>query len=135
MGIFNESFTIYNCRDEKWIRTVVPGIQWKQSTVKSVVDGKLSLAEAVQITIPDAACENYRDYKKYLKLTDANAPKYWTLNPEDNQDFIIRGECQQEITEDYSVSQLKKDYYVVTVKSVADNRNKNQLKHIKVVCD
>jgi len=55
------------------------------------------------------------------------------LNPADGTDFIVCGEVAQEIGDGYSISQLKKDFDAYVIVSVSDNRNRNRLKHIRVV--
>lgn len=73
----------------------------------------------------------YVSPKEYASLEDKGG--FWTLNPADGTDFLVCGEVAQEIGDGYSISQLKKDFDAYVIVSVSDNRNRNRLKHIRVV--
>lgn len=133
--MFTDIVTIYNYYQDTWKRTVIKGVQWTPSIVKTVVNGKIDIANVVNITIPDTIqCDkSYSPYKAYMKLSDVNG--YWTLNPADNQDIMILGDIEVDITDTYKLKNLRADYEAHTVKSVKDNRLRARLKNIKVVTD
>lgn len=136
MGLFTDTITLYNHKeDESYQRTVIKGVQFSKKVEKNVTsDNKISLATVVSITIPDTA-ECDRSYvEKQVFKNEEDTSKHWTLDAGANLDIIIHGESEQEITEDYRLKHLKEDYDCVTVSSVSDNRNRDFLKHIKVVC-
>lgn len=136
MGLFTDTITLYNHKpDDTYQRTVIKGVQYRRKVEKTVIsDGKINLADVVTVTIPDTAeCNRQYACKKDFKNTKDTA-SYWTLDAGENLDIIIQGEISQEITEEYRLKHLKADYDCVTVASVADNQNKDRLKHIKVVC-
>lgn len=136
MGIFNDTITIYNHKeDDSYQRTVVRGVMYSSRTEKTVTaDGKINLATTVSVTIPETAVCNrrYVTKREFKVLTDTS--ECWTLNESDNLDVIVWGAVEQELTEDYRLKHLKADYDCVTVAAIEDNRNKPRLKHIKVVC-
>lgn len=136
MGLFTDAITLYNHKpDDAYQRTVIKGVQFSRKVEKTVTtDNKISLASIVNITIPDTAeCE--RSYvEKGVFKNEEDTSSHWTLDAGGNLDIIIHGEVRQEITEDYRLKHLKTDYDCVTVASVSDNRDRDFLKHIKVVC-
>ena len=136
MGLFTDTITLYNHKtDDTYQRTVIKGVQYRRKAEKTVIsDGKINLADVVTVTIPDTAeCSRQYVCKKDFRNVKDTA-SYWTLDAGGNLDIIIQGEINQEITEEYRLKHLKADYDCVTVASVADNRNRDRLKHIKVVC-
>jgi hypothetical protein len=135
--MFTDIVTIYNYYKDGWQRTVVKGVQWTPSIVKTASNGKIDIADVVNITIPSTIqCDKaYMPYKEYSKLSASEVILYWTLNPSDNQDIMILGDIEVDITDTYKLKNLRTDYEVHTVKSVKDNRLRARLKNIKVVTD
>lgn len=133
--MFADTVTIYNYYQDTWQRTVIKGVQWTPSIVKTATNGKIDIANVVNITIPTTIqCDKaYTTYKEYVKLLDVAS--YWTLNPADNQDIMILGDIEVDITDTYKLKNLRADYETHTVKSVKDNRLRARLKNIKVVTD
>lgn len=136
MGIFNDTITIYNHKeDDSYQRTVIHGVMYSSKTEKSLTaDGKIVLATTVNVTIPETAvCDRrYVTKREFMKLADSS--EYWTLNESGNLDIIVYGKVEQELSEEYRLKNLKADYDCATVAAVEDNRNRPRLKHIKVVC-
>lgn len=136
MGIFNDTITIYNHKEDgSYQRTVIHGVMYSSKTEKTVTaDGKIVLATTVSVTIPEtAACERkYISKREFKALADTS--QNWTLDESGNLDIIVQGVVEQELTDEYRLKHLKADYDCVTVAAVEDNRNKPRLKHIKVVC-
>lgn len=140
MAFFTDVMTVYNyiqdSEGEHWARSVIRGVQWRHGKRRvSAGDGVFSNESEESITV-----DFQRDYagnpvylppERYRKAE--NKGGYWTLDPADGTDVIICGEILQEVGRGYSVSQLKRDYAGFTVVSVADNRNRARLKHIRVV--
>lgn len=129
MALFTDIITIYNYfkADGKdlWNRTVLPNVMWNTKKEKAVsADGKVTMTDTVEITIPFRS--GYTKPKQYDGVG-------WTLNAADNMDVIVLGEVQDEMTEAFTITNLRKKYDdVVTVKSVGDNTNRNILKHWRV---
>ncbi len=133
--IFTDTITIYSYyKDngvEKWHRTVLKGVMWKRKRVQSVnVDGKLNIVDTVSITIPYRAL--YLPYKEFLLSSDRLS--HWTIETASNLSVAVLGECNKEIGDNYRLKDLKRDYSdVVTLKSLADNTNRDHLKNWKVI--
>lgn len=133
--IFTDTITIYSYyKDngvEKWHRTVLKGVMWKRKRVQSVnVDGKLNIVDTVSITIPYRAL--YLPYKEFLLSSDRLS--HWTIETASNLSVAVLGECDKEIVDNYRLKDLKRDYSdVVTLKSKADNTNRDHLKNWKVI--
>lgn len=133
--IFTDTITIYSYyKDngvEKWHRTVLKGVMWKRKRVQSVnVDGKLNIVDTVSITIPYRAL--YLPYKEFLLSSDRLS--HWTIEAASNLSVAVLGECNKEIGDNYRLKDLKRDYSdVVTLKSLADNTNRDHLKNWKVI--
>ena len=133
--IFTDTITIYSYyKDngvEKWHRTVLKGVMWKRKRVQTVnIDGKLNIVDTVSITIPYRAL--YLPYKEFLLSNDRLS--HWTIETASNLSVAVLGECDKEIGESYRIKDLKPDYSdVVTLKSLADNTNRDHLKNWKVI--
>lgn len=133
--IFTDTITIYSYyKDngaEKWHRTVLKGVMWKRKRVQSVnIDGKLNIVDTVSITIPYRAL--YLPYKEFLLSSDRLS--HWTIETASNLSIAVLGECDKEIGDGYRLKDLKRDYSdVVTLKSLADNTNRDHLKNWKVI--
>lgn len=140
--LFHETMTVYNFSlengVERWRRTVVRGIQWrhgkKEVTVKDQVATE-SRVESITIDFQRSyGNKPYVDPDCYRELTATEKDNCWTLDDRTEKDVVVYGERMEEISKDYRLSALMKDYqYAVTVKAVSDNRNRRGLKHIKVV--
>lgn len=142
MGFFTDTMTVYNYRremdGEHWYRTVIHGVQWRHGKRHMTAnDGVFTDEPEESITIDfEHVYEGnppYLDPLEYQKLPVDQAPGFWTLDQRNGMDVVACGEVTQEITGDYGISRLKKDYPAFTVTSVADNRNRQRLKHIRVV--
>lgn len=133
--IFTDTITIYSYyKDngvEKWHRTVLKGVMWKRKRVQSVnIDGKLNIVDTVSITIPHRAL--YLPYKEFLLSSDRLS--HWTIETASNLSVAVLGERDKEIGDSYRLKDLKRDYSdVVTLKSLADNTNRDHLKNWKVI--
>ena len=143
-ALFNQKMTVYNHHqnddtgEEFWQRSVVKGIQWMHNRNEvSTSNGVQTENKVESITID--FCRNYGN-KPYIppnefqKLPVEERGKYWTLDTESGEDILIPDEIEQEITTDYRISNLRRDYqYASIVKAATDNRHMPRLKHIKVV--
>ena len=137
--LFTDTMTVYNHYMEdgqdKYKRTIVRGVQWSHSRVMTTTSGNAMSEDRVEsITIDFDANygnEQYINPIEFKKEDDHIG--HWTLNQKDGKDIALLG-VGNEITPDYTVKQLKADHqYIGTVISVADNRNRQFLKTIKVV--
>lgn len=140
--LFNETMTVYNfsLEDgvEKWRRTVIRGIQWRHRKKEVTVKEQVATENRVEsITVDFQRSYGNRPYvipDQYRKLSPAEKDRCWTLDDRTEKDVVVYGEQTEEISEEYRLSSLMKDYqYAATVKAVSDNRNRRGLKHIKVV--
>ena len=103
---------------------------WRQTTTKTVSDGKLEVDDSISITIPYR--NGYLPPKQYAKLPNDQMSQYWTLNSNDNLDVVVLGDIKADLTSDYTLTDLRKDYDVYTVSAVSDNTLVEYLKHWKV---
>lgn len=140
--LFNETMTVYNfsLEDgvEKWRRTVVRGIQWRHRKKEVTVKDQVATESRVEsITVDFQRSYGNRPYvipDQYRKLPAEEKDRCWTLDDRTEKDVVVYGEQTEEISEEYRLSSLMKEYqYAATVKAVSDNRNRRGLKHIKVV--
>lgn len=142
-ALFRETMTVYNySRDtdgtERWRRTVVRGIQWRHRKKDVTVKDQVATETRVESVTVDFRRQygnkQYIEPDEYKMLDSAQKEAYWTLDDKSEKDVIVYGERTEEISEEYRLSALMKDYqYAVTVTSVSDNRNRRGLKNIKVV--
>lgn len=139
MTIFTDTMTVYNHYidengDDKWVRHVINHIQWRNMIVQAAnSDGIITATRSNSITIDFShnKQQNFLTAAEYERT--GQYTKHWTLNAEDDMDVLVQGECDVEITDEYTITNLIKDYGAVTIKSVADNRNRRLLQNIKVV--
>lgn len=140
--LFHETMTVYNFSPEDgveiWRRTVVRGIQWRHGKKEVTVKDQIATENRVEsITIDFKRSYGNKPYMApdcYRKLTAAEKDNCWTLDDRTEKDVVVYGELAEEISKEYRLSALMKDYqYAVTVKAVSDNRNRRGLKHIRVV--
>lgn len=142
--LFNQKMTVYNyyqnddTGEELWQRSVVKGIQWMHNRNEvSTSNGVQTENKVESITIDFGRSYGNKLYvppNEFRKLPVEEKGKYWTIDKESGQDILIPDELEQEITTDYRISNLRRDYqYASIVKAVTDNRHMPRLKHIKVV--
>ena len=142
--LFTDTITVYNhYRDEDtdqdmWNRTVVKGVQWSHNAVETVVSNGVQtevLAESITIDFQRSyGNKPYADPAAYRKMDDDARSGYWTLDARDLLDIVVLGVSENDITSEYRLKHLQEDFqYAVTVRSVSDKRNRQRLKHIKVV--
>lgn len=141
--LFKDVMTVYNCwRDpdtEKaiWNRTVVKGIQWRHNKTEIITENGVQTERKVEgITIDfqrNYGNKQYLPPNEYRKLPVEKITEYWTLDAQSGQDMLVLGESEKEISREYRLSELQKDFqYAVTVSAVSDNRTGLRLKHIGV---
>lgn len=138
--IFTDTVTVYNYikgQSESWQRTVVRGVMWKQSLIRSIVDKGLAIEKTTSITfpMPGIACDRaYTEPKVFAGLTTKEKARFWTLDSSHRLDVVLLGVIDKEISKDYSLSRLIKEHDAVcTLSAVTDNRGRRLLKHIKAV--
>lgn len=136
-ALFGDTITLYNRyrlnREDAWQRTVIHGVQVRERIEKTVDANGLHVANSVSVTIPVDADAGGRHYLPPALFTEsAHKGNYWSLDAAHNLDLIVIGACDKELTDDYTLDNLQKDYGYATVKAVADNTSRPHLKHWKV---
>ena len=142
--LFTDIMTVYNYHRapdtgmESWIPSIIKGIQWSHNKNEVSVTGGIQTENRVErITVDFGRNYGNKPYlppNEYKKLPDGKRRGYWTLDAKSGQDVLVLGESDREISRDYRLSDLMKDFqYAVTVTAVSDNRNRPRLKQIKVV--
>lgn len=103
MMITNADMTVYHrvvmpdTRQDAYTRYPVYGVLWEEKRAVNVINSGLKGADAVKVYVR-------------LDRMDGVVVK--------NGDTIIRGICDREITEDYRIAQLQRDYPSAVVTSV-----------------
>lgn len=118
MGPFNDTVTIYQKRSGSYRRTVVDGVQWSDTTDKTLATGRLTTAKSATVTFPEAVL-NLVDFSTFTE-----------------EDAIFYGELDDEITAEkgHRLSDLLAAHQKSgIIRSVNDNSNRDLLKNIKVV--
>ncbi len=115
----DKTITVYNAhknadKTEIWNRTVIRGCEYKYSADKTVSgSGSIVFTQLLTAVVPmeaDTDRKQYIDALSYEKLSDDETEKYFTFNPRNNHDMIVAGECDKEITKDYSITDLRKEF-------------------------
>lgn len=135
--MFNDTVTVINhykdplTKLDKWNKTILDGCMWNRKITKSVVDGKVQIDDSVSLTIPYR--DGYLPPKQYAKVPNDEMHKYWTLDSTSNLDIIVLGVVTEELTDSYTITNVKKDYdEVATISGVSDNTRRDELKHWRV---
>lgn len=142
--LFTDIMTVYNffrnpdTDTELWNRTIIKGVQWSHNKSEvSTSNGVQTESKVERITIDFTRAYGNKAYlppNEYRKLSSEEVTAYWTLDAKTGQDMLVLGESNHEISQQYKLSDLQKDFqYAVTVTAVSDNRNRPRLKNIKVV--
>ena len=107
--LFSDTVTVYRKNGDQYTRHVLKGVQWRQKIERLNDNGKLLLVTVTGVTIPGSG----------------PAP----VKP---GDVLVLGEGP-ELTEVLAIARLKAENETYcTVKGVADNTRRPQLKHWKV---
>lgn len=110
--LFTDVVTVYHRNGDQYVRQTLHGVQWRRKIERLSDAGKLVLSSATSVTIPDG-------------VDGEIAPG----------DVLILG-AGPELSSEYTVARLRADYSTYcTVRAVADNRLRPQLKHRKVVAE
>lgn len=130
--IFTDTVTIYNHftenGEDRWKRTVLNMCHWNCETLKTVQpDGKVHISDVVSLTILDR--QGYAHKKDWIKNREG-----WTVDPECNKDIVVLGVCEKELSREYRLKDFKREVpNVMTVAGLADNTNRDRLKHWRVI--
>jgi len=141
MTLSTHTITVYNkytvmgsapffAESTKWARAVIRGVYWEDSTNRNVTaDGLSSIDKTVSIIIPKEADAGDKIFINPKDYTNLNANVCWTLGLED---IIVKGVCNEDITDSYTEQDLKKDYKSVDIKGYDDNMDTIHLPHFDV---
>jgi len=122
--LFGDTVTLYNHHEGKWHKTVLAGVQWTEKATKTVdPDGKIHVVPEIGVTVPHRA--GYRPPKEY-------AGEGFTFGL-GNLDVVVLGSCPEEITEHYTITNLRRDYAAATIYAAQDNTLRPLLKHWQVM--
>jgi len=118
----------------KYARTVISDVMWKDDVgVSPAPDGKPMPGKTVSITIPLEAYQEGKTYIKpelYAQLQDKS--EHWTIRTgATDPDIIVKGEAP-EITDQYTVDQLKREFKYTSPVEVSDSADQDTLPMWKV---
>jgi len=129
----NSDITIYNRyfvnRVETYQRTVINNVVWQATKAVSGRSTGVMAANVALIMIPFALGTNYRKPKAWAAARTGK----WTLQ---EGDVIVRGAITQEITTEYTLSELRAAYDdVVSITSIdAMDQGTAAVQHWEVGC-
>ena len=66
MAHFTDKITIYQKRNGSYNRTVVDGVQWSDTTDKTLATGRLTTAKSATVTFPEAVL-NLVDFSTFTE--------------------------------------------------------------------
>lgn len=137
--IINSDITLYNSyvddmEKTKYKKTIIKGVNWQCSNVKTIANNTLVTADSIDIYIPflaDFEGKTYLEPKTWLKLSEAEKDLYFTFKATDK---IVKGECDFEFTGTNTVKLLDNSYdNVVTIMSVIKNDSGSpSMKHFQI---
>ncbi len=140
-ALFNQTMTVYNhhydedTEKDVWIRTVVDHVQWMHNRDEVSTSNNVQTQNKVESITVDFSVNREKEYVTPLEYQRAEDKSLlWTLDARSGQDMVVYGVVSQELTSEYTISDLRKENeYACIVKSVTDNRHMRRLKHIRVV--
>ena len=117
-------------------RTVIKGVMWKEKNyTNSTQTGRSFEGQIVSCTIPKEADQSGKQYihaGQWALLPADQQLNYWTVNiDETNSDYLILGEGN-EITSSYTIDDLKKDFRLISIRSVNNSTHQNILPMWKI---
>jgi len=107
----NSNLTVYNkhidseTRGEIYQRTVIYDVAWENRKAANVLAAGEIAADQAVIYIPKARGDDYLAPRAWQALEDKT--DNWTLQ---TGDFIVKGVVTDEITSEYTISDLKAEY-------------------------
>lgn len=121
--ITNADITIYNLahkgkRNEKWVRTFIPGVNWYGGQKVTVSDAGLLTADTYTVRIPVSFAPQDKEFilpEEYATLDDSALSGFWTLQ---NGDLVCRGNGP-EITQPKEITGKSRSFVVT---GWSDNR-------------
>ncbi len=116
--LFTDTVTFYHKTDNGWTRTVIPGVQWSDKTMKNVVEGVINIARYISVTFPAGTYEG-------LDLSGANEEDAIFLGTITDEVSDVRGSRISDLMEKYPKSGRIED--------VNDNSQRDHLKNVKVI--
>lgn len=135
--MFNQTVTVINRYHDKsikkdiWNKTILEGCMWRTRTEKTVSNNVIQADDYVSLTVPYRT--GYLPPKQYAKVGIDELKKFFTFDAESNLDIIVLGEVTQNITDEYTITNVKKDYdFVATISAVSDNTMVDGLRNWKV---
>ena len=110
-------------------RTVIYKVQWTDDVHRShSSEGRFFISKIASVIIPKDANtggKRFIEPKEYAKLPPGDS-SHWTLA---TSDIIVKGVCPAEITDSYSIAQLKKDYNATDIQGYSDMTDQPYLPH------
>jgi hypothetical protein len=105
----NTAITVYNkyisAGVEAWQRTVIPAAQWENRKAANVIKSGMLEADSVVIFVLFLYGSAYLKQKAWQALTTKTG--YWTLQV---GDYIVKGSVADEITTNFTITDLKAKY-------------------------
>lgn len=117
MALFTDTVTVYQKKENGYVRTVIHGVQWSDVIDKNLQTGKLEVVKSANITFPEAV------------LGQIDLSQYGS------EDAIFLGEVSglPDDTGGSRMSDFLKANKGGIVRVVNDNTNRDFLKNLKVV--
>lgn len=128
-------FNTYTDDDEvtKYIKTLIPSVNWQEVEKATVTDKKLSTAKEINIFIPVTSIPEGKTYigpKAYANLEKEEVENYFTFSP---QDKVYKGIYKGEVN---SIKDFNKLDDIATIMTVEDNRiGSLNMRHFMLGCE
>jgi hypothetical protein len=118
----------------KYNRTVIKNVMWKDRTQHNADgNGITKINKTVSVTIPLEADTGGKRFVLPSEYPKFPAAEVWTLLvDQSNPDIIVKGECDKEVTDSYTVENLKKDYNAMAIQAVSDSHDQDVLPQWKI---
>lgn len=128
-------FNTYTGDDEvtKYIKTLIPSVNWQEVEKATVTDKKLSTAKEINIFIPVTSIPNGKTYigpKAYANLSLDEVENYFTFSA---QDKVYKGNYEGNINSSKDFNKLDD---IATIMTVEDNRiGSLSMRHFMLGCE
>lgn len=133
--IFTDSVTVINYHEVNyvgsWHKTEFDLCQWTKKRNTTVApNGVINYTDNIIVTIKNKRSGFLPD-NQYKALSDVTG--YWTLSAKTQKDYIVYGVFDEEITEDFTIEDVKRYFQAGLIVQVADNTIRDMLPHYRSV--
>ncbi len=114
-----------------WHKTSFDNCHWTKKRQTLVApNGVINYTTSIIVTIQNERA-GFLPENLYKALSDVTG--HWTLSSKTQKDYIVLGDVDEEINENFTIEDVKRKYQAGLIVQVADNTLRDMLKHYRAV--